>query len=222
MLGVNAIGPLINGASQVSVSYWVKFDTISGASDADFFISSRINTLLTGISATTSVSKLRAIGRSQESDALRFVVGATTLVTGIWYHVGIMYNFAVDNIIIYLNGAVDANGISGTWGSSTYVQGLPTVNSDSIGCFSSAFLPADTVRQLDGQMAELAVWKTELDANDFASLAKGFTPDQIRPQSLVAYWPMTGSGTNLQEIVNAKNGTITGSIPAADHPRVYA
>jgi len=219
-LGVNAIGPLINGASQVSFSYWVKFDTFTTSAAGDGMFSVRLSNL-NSRNAYTSSAKLVAGGRSQAADSFRLVTGTSTLSTAVWYHVGIMYNYAVDNIIIYLNGAVDANAIISTWGSPTYVHS-DSLYPDFIGSSSTIGFPTNAAQQLDGQMAELAVWKTQLNANDFASLTKGFTPNQIRPQSLVAYLPMTGSGTNIQEIVKANNGTIIGSIPAADHPRIYS
>jgi hypothetical protein len=70
-------------------------------------------------------------------------------------------------------------------------------------------------------MAEAAIWREEIPAEAFASLAQAFSPDQIRPQSLVAYWPLIGRDTVAKEIRNGKNGTINGSVPQADHPRIY-
>jgi len=218
-LGINGIGPLINGASQVSFSYWVKFDTFTAGSGDGMFGVQMSNPGSRNVFMFSG--KLVAGGKSQATDTFRLVTGTSTLSTAVWYHVGIMYNYAVGNIIIYINGAVDANAIISTWGSPTYVHS-DSLYPDFIGSSSTIGFPTNAAQQLDGQMAELAVWKTQLNANDFASLTKGFTPNQIRPQSLVAYLPMTGSGTNIQEIVKANNGTIIGSIPAADHPRIYS
>lgn len=67
-------------------------------------------------------------------------------------------------------------------------------------------------------IAEAAVWNVALTADEVASLGNGFTPDKIRPQSLVFYAPL------VRDLVDVKGGlTITNnSATVAAHPRVYA
>jgi len=43
---------------------------------------------------------------------------------------------------------------------------------------------------MSGRIAEAAIWNVALTDAEVASLAAGFTPPFIRPQSLVAYWPL--------------------------------
>lgn len=67
-------------------------------------------------------------------------------------------------------------------------------------------------------IAEAAVWNAALTAAEIASLANGFTPAQIRPQSLVFYAPL------VRDLIDAKGGrTLTNNNAAtvAAHPRVY-
>lgn len=70
---------------------------------------------------------------------------------------------------------------------------------------------------LDGSIAEAAIWSAALTDDEILSLAKGFTPDQIRPQSLVFYAPL------IRELQDLRGGlTITNNNGAnvSNHPRV--
>lgn len=42
----------------------------------------------------------------------------------------------------------------------------------------------------DGYIAEAAIWNVALTVSEVGILAKGFSPLFVRPQSLVAYWPL--------------------------------
>lgn len=70
----------------------------------------------------------------------------------------------------------------------------------------------------NGLVAEVGLWNVALTAAEIASLAKGMTPDKIRPQSLVFYAPL------VRDLVDQKGGlTITNNNGAtvANHPRIY-
>ena len=70
----------------------------------------------------------------------------------------------------------------------------------------------------DGLIAEAAVYNAALTAAEVASLAKGMTPDKIRPQNLVYYAPL------VRDLIDQKGGvTITNNNGAtvANHPRIY-
>lgn len=75
---------------------------------------------------------------------------------------------------------------------------------------------------LSGQIAELGVWSVELTAAEIGALSDGYTPLQIRPASLVAYWPLGGhyGQLDLDRWKNRYDLTPTGSPTWADHPRV--
>ena len=68
-------------------------------------------------------------------------------------------------------------------------------------------------------MAEVGVWNVALTAAEIASLAKGMTPDKIRPQNLVFYAPL------VRNLIDQKGGlalTNNNGATVANHPRVYA
>lgn len=73
-----------------------------------------------------------------------------------------------------------------------------------------------------GRVAEVGVWSTDLTAAEIGALSDGYTPLQIRPASLVAYWPLGGhyGQLDLDRWKNRYDMTPSGSPTWADHPRV--
>lgn len=72
---------------------------------------------------------------------------------------------------------------------------------------------------LTGNIAEAAVWNIALDAADIASLAKGYSPLLVRPESLVAYWPLIGNFSPEINVVGGVNLTVTDATKFP-HPRI--
>ncbi|OGU80429.1 MAG: hypothetical protein A2W11_00760 [Ignavibacteria bacterium RBG_16_35_7] len=70
-----------------------------------------------------------------------------------------------------------------------------------------------------GNIAEAAVWNIALTIGEIAILAKGFSPLFVRPQNLVAYWPLIN--TNDIDIVGGFNMTAFNTPSVATHPRIY-
>jgi hypothetical protein len=71
---------------------------------------------------------------------------------------------------------------------------------------------------MDGQLAEIAIWNVALTDAEAVSLAKGFKPTRIRPQSLVFYAPLIRT---LQDTRGGRVITNNNSATVAAHPRVY-
>lgn len=120
------------------------------------------------------------------------------------------------------------NHIAATLSSVT----LTTYANGSFGASANAgFTPQNTAEPLyigrrsngqypNGYAAECAIWNVALSAAEIASLGKGFSPQMIRPQSLVGYWPLHGNASPEPDLRNGNNGTISGSPTKNDHPRV--
>lgn len=72
----------------------------------------------------------------------------------------------------------------------------------------------------DGQIAEVGIWDVALTDAEVVSLSAGMCPMMVRPQSLVAYWPLhAGSGAgNEFDWVGGLTLTETGTVTAAEHP----
>jgi hypothetical protein len=68
----------------------------------------------------------------------------------------------------------------------------------------------------DAKIAESAIWNVALTAAEIATLAAGYSPLFVRPQSLVFYAPI------IRELNNLKGGVLTnnGSAAVSVHPRI--
>jgi|GEM_PF-1616296 len=72
---------------------------------------------------------------------------------------------------------------------------------------------------LDGRMAWPAIWNVALTDAEVAQLAAGFCPLLIRPQNLVAFWPLGGlHGANDNDIVGGYHLTAINTPTWAEHP----
>lgn len=72
--------------------------------------------------------------------------------------------------------------------------------------------------QVNANISEAAIWSVALTAAEITSLAKGFSPRRIRPQSLEFYCPLI---RNTQDLRKGITFTTVGTPTAAVHPRVY-
>ena len=71
-----------------------------------------------------------------------------------------------------------------------------------------------------GNIAEVALWSAALSDAEIASLAKGFSPLFIRPESLIDYWPLIGRFSPEIDVVGGMNGTLNSAPGAAAHPGI--
>lgn len=70
-----------------------------------------------------------------------------------------------------------------------------------------------------GSIADVAIWSAALSTSDIASLTAAFAADLVRPDKLVAYWPLMGRNSPEIELHKAMDLTVT-SANQADHPRI--
>lgn len=218
-LGANAIGALINGASAVSLHAWIYPDTISTASGdnnvltvygADALVTYRL-AIHDGTNAV-----LRSSGRPNSGESQRNVVGTTNVSTGAWQSVGMVADYANDLLQPYYAGAAEGSP-SVAFTATSYSTNTPTTSYDSIG---SNGTPATTAVQIDGRIAEVAIWTSDIGATNFAALAAGISAQCIARSSLVFYMPLYGDASPEVDLVNSVNGTITGSLPQDTHPTI--
>lgn len=223
-LGANTISALLNGASAVSLHCWTKYNSFDALDSANSDRSVQILIAGSGAGTTglaivqdgtggTTSQKHRIVARSVSTDALQGRSGTTNLVTGTWYSLGGVVDINGDTITPYLNGTAEGGGAV-TFGNTTWTNGTPT-GTDKISDAGTG-----TVQQLDGQCCEVAIWNVALNAGEMLALSKGFSAALIRPQSLVFYMPLIGRVSPELDWMRSKTGTITGSCPQADHPRI--
>ena len=108
-----------------------------------------------------------------------------------------------------------------------YANGVPGTAFSKVGSFQTsldqfsigALTRTPVVSYFAGDIAEVGIWNVALTADEIASLAKGTTCDQIRPQSLVFYAPL------VRDLIDVKGGlalTNNNGATVSNHPRVYA
>lgn len=70
-------------------------------------------------------------------------------------------------------------------------------------------------------VAEVGLWNVALTAADVAMLAKGVSPLLVRPDALVAYWPLLRNSDPSVDRVGGYSMAWTGGPTEAEHPRIY-
>ena len=130
---------------------------------------------------------------------------------GTWTHFAVVYNKTGSVIKVYINGTDAGGSQTGTWGANTLGGSMRLgVNGGATGGF------------FDGDCAEVATWSVVLDAAEIAALAKGISPQLIRPQSALVYWPLGGNDSpEFDRGANKYDLTLTGPPTKSDHPRMY-
>ena len=90
--------------------------------------------------------------------------------------------FSASERRMYLNG--------GNKGTGAGVASAQVVNSTAIGAQHAS---GSFVNFHSGLIWEVGIWNVALTDEEVAALSRKTSPDQIRPQALVGYWPLLGS-----------------------------
>jgi urease beta subunit len=144
------------------------------------------------------------------SDSYNFGTSNNVIPNNTWTHACVTWN--TSTAVIYINGQNSA--------SSSINQALNFGLTHSVCLGARITITASTAdRYFPGQLADIAAWNVNLTAAEIASLAKGMTPDKIRPQNLVFYAPLV---RNLQDVRGGLTITNNNGATVANHPRVYA
>lgn len=183
----------------LTLAIWRNAD-VAGSNKVTFSVGDSAGTKYLAIGASnTGFNRLNySSADNLEGDAV---------ATDAWQHIVGVFNSTTSREI-FTDGTSDA---SATDAGSSF-----TLDSISIGVSadSTPFFGRE-----DAQLAEAAVWSVALSDEEIASLANGFCPLFIRPQSLVFYQPLTAIAYQLDRMGNA--ALIDPSIGAiAVHPPV--
>ena len=179
-----------------------------------------------GLSGSDNLMVLNATGSSSNYFGIAFIAAAivqyindgsgnvnntasTSASVGAWQHICAVFASATSRTVYHNGGGAATNTTSRT----------PTgINRTTLGAFRFN-LAADL---FDGKFAEGAIWDAELSAAEVAILALGVSPTQIRPGSLVAYWPLIGRYSPEIDIVGRSELTLAGTPPPAiAHKNMY-
>jgi hypothetical protein len=185
-----------------TMAAWGYLDTTSGSAKDIVSVSSKTTLSVLRLNVDTGQYRIADQGN------VNAVANGGTVSAGIWNH------FAG----VFASGSSRTpytNGVSGTANTTTVASITPTVT--NIGAFYAG--TSTPIQFFDGRIAEVGIWNAALTAAEIASLAKGMTPDKIRPQSLVFYAPLV---RNLQDTKGGLTITNINGATVANHPRVYA
>lgn len=151
---------------------------------------------------TASIGANTADGTSLSASTF----SATSVAINTWYHFGAVFASSTSRTMYFRGSAATTNTTSRTPSG---------IDRFSIGREDNAAAN----RYLNGGLAEVGVWSAALSSDDIASLAKGVSPLLVRPESLVAYWPLGGNYSPEIDPVGKFDLTLTGTAKA-DHPRI--
>src|SRR3990167_4052266 len=111
--GINTYSPVFSGATKLAIACWANADTFNTALGDNRIFTTLINNSLAAIlfyvNGSTSPKVLRATLRSIESDASQGANATTEFTTGVWHHVGAVFNIGADTVQVYMNGVEEAN-----------------------------------------------------------------------------------------------------------------
>ena len=127
--------------------------------------------------------------------------------TNQWVHIAEVFDEG-SSIKLYINGV---EGTPRTTNIGNYVDSIDNL-------VMGVNAGGDNLRPFEGQINEVAIWNTILSTTDieilYKSKIKGM-PLQIKPDSLVAYWPMNDGrdGTHLGDgfVIKDRKGTNDGT-----------
>lgn len=215
-LGNGAIGDKLAGFGIISVSFWITpqgFST-AGAGDNVIFVLMVDGTnhgMKINFNATAG-NLLRVGARSISTDAFQSQVTTTAFVAGTRYHVGVVYDFAGDNLKCVIDGVQDFSSAV-TFGSTSYANGSPTIPDQIAINTGVAF-------QVDGEVSELTFHSGEIVTSEFLAMSKGKAARSIQKHRLLAHIPFREESGNVLEEINGIVGTQVGTVVYADHPPV--
>jgi hypothetical protein len=152
-LGVNTLGSILNGASGVTLSSWIKISNLTSERTI-LFIGINGGTTLATIQVFNS--SLRVGGRSSSFDSFQNTTYNYTQ-TNTWVYFSGIINYTTSKLIIYVNGN-QVQESSAIFNSTTLSVGTPSIV-DSLGNYSNRL-------QYSGNIANTQVYNRALTATE--------------------------------------------------------
>lgn len=125
-----------------------------------------------------------------------------------WYHGCVVFESNTSRHV-YRNGAAKA--------SNTTSVNVGTIDTTTLG---GRYDGAAIGLRLNGQLAEVGIWNAALTDGEVRQLGRGASPLMVRPEALVAYYPLWGNGSTEEDWFGTNALTNTGTTKATTHPFV--
>lgn len=214
-LGANAIGPLLNGAAQMSGFARVRTGTMPSTLDHYFFIvrvggttsiAARING--PGVSAPRAFS----VGcRGSATDTETRINGPTNAIQdNTEYGLGWVLDYANDAARLYVDGVLQTpsfNNVAFT--PTSYTHSASSIGSDFISHSSVGF---------EGSIQDIAVWTGDIGTAGFEAL-QVYGPELVRPDILGDTMRIIGRRSPEPGQRGRISGTVSGAT-RVDHRRI--
>ena len=136
--------------------------------------------------------------------------------TSTWYHIMGFWEHAERGM--YVNGTVSDYTNTNNTGTKTTDHSTSGLNFNIGRAYTGG--PGNEYF-FDGDIAEVAGWKTKLTEPEITSLSKGFSPLFIRPSELLGYWSLGGSYPDYIDLIQSNTVTAEGDPTVAEHPRIF-
>lgn len=133
--------------------------------------------------------------------------GATTAADNVWSH-ALAVTSAVDSRALFLNGTKFTNTTSVTPSATPDVTAIGRVGGASPGTYWS------------GDLAEVTLWNVALNDTEAAALSRGVPSRLIRPESIVAYWPVWGLHSPEIDLTANNRVMVVAGATASNHAPV--
>lgn len=135
---------------------------------------------------------------------LSHAISSSSVTATTWHH-GLAVYASTTSRQVYLDG------VAGTENTDTKDPGLDTFVIGA-GRRQSGF-----ISHFNGQIAEAGMWSVALSSADAAQLAAGVSPLMVRPDALLAYWPLHGRTSPEIDVKGGNNLTLTNTPATANH-----
>jgi hypothetical protein len=168
-------------SGSATVSLWAKPASVTGAPGGSFLFSQLSgSTIAQGAVGITGTGGLSVRGPAPN------IAPNGTLKVGEWIHLAFVYD--AGSVTTYTNGV-----------ASSTVSVNFQFDASSLGIGASLWhLSSPVGAPFNGQLDDFAVWNIPLSAEEIQSLALGQSPMDVPSSvSLVQYFPLNGTGTNL-------------------------
>jgi len=141
-----------------------------------------------------------------DAEVIGYAESTTGYSTNTWHHItGVVA--ATNDRSVYLDGGSKDNDATNL--------GARTQDNTTIG---TNYRDSTAVLPFSGLIAEAAIWSVALTDEEVAVLATGVSPLLVRPESLVAYWPLIRDTDD--DIVGGYSMTPQNAPTVAAHPPV--
>lgn len=200
----------------VTMACWFNSDDVTAnqtlLSCADASETSNYMRLMAGGALTGDVIRAQVLAGLIADSALNANADTSTgFSANTWHHAAAVFT---DNGDVTAHAYIDG----GSKGSES--RGTGWVNTDLLDRTAiGVVLDSTPNHYTSGMIAEPVFYNIGLSDEEVALLAKAVSPLMVRPEAIVAYWPLIGRTSPEIDLVGGYNLTLSGTT-AANHPRV--